>query len=213
MLFVFIGNKERGNQLLNILTSYSTKNNNISLCLCFNDKKLMKSFMILINKIFSSYCIFLSNNFGNDIMPTLLMYEKIKKMKTFSKIIKLHTKGDNLWFTVTTSFLLNKSHSILYNLFKENQTKSNCLTDPRFMFIYDTSYNKITYNKYNHYLNKQYFAAGSVFYCERSTFDKVVDFIKNNDFKQFFLNNMYDPNWINIDNSPIHFIERLFGMI
>ena len=37
--------------------------------------------------------------------------------------------------------------------------------------------------------------------------------IKNNDYKSFIFNNLYENNTINFDNSPTHFLERLFGII
>ena len=41
---------------------------------------------------------------------------------------------------------------------------------------------------------------------------KVVDFVKNNNFKSYLLNNLYENNSINKNYSPIHFLERLFGI-
>jgi hypothetical protein len=36
---------------------------------------------------------------------------------------------------------------------------------------------------------------------------------KNSETRAFFTNNMYDTNIINVTNSYIHFLERLFGII
>ena len=62
-------------------------------------------------------------------------------------------------------------------------------------------------------MNKKYFIAGTIFFCQSIVFDSVINFIKNNNYKSYFLNNLYDNNQVNVQNSPIHFIERLFGRI
>ena len=41
---------------------------------------------------------------------------------------------------------------------------------------------------------------------------QVLDFFKNN-YKTIFLQNMYDNNSININESYVHFMERLFGVL
>jgi hypothetical protein len=37
--------------------------------------------------------------------------------------------------------------------------------------------------------------------------------MKNNNFREYILNNLYDNNCTFHDHSPIHFLERLFGII
>ena len=68
-------------------------------------------------------------------------------------------------------------------------------------------------NRYKKHLTKKKFVRGSMFYCEKSLFDKISSFIQNNNYRQFLLINMYDTNAINETNSPVHFLERLFGFI
>ena len=53
----------------------------------------------------------------------------------------------------------------------------------------------------------KYFIANTIF------FTQVLNFIKNNDFRSFFINNMYDNNLVNFHHSPAHFLERLFGIL
>ena len=67
-------------------------------------------------------------------------------------------------------------------------------------------------DKYNKLIKKDYFVKGSIFYSKKNVFDKILDFIENNNYKQYFINNFYEINIININNSPIHFIERLFSI-
>jgi hypothetical protein len=54
---------------------------------------------------------------------------------------------------------------------------------------------------------------GTIFYADSIVFEKVIDFIKNNNYRSYLLNSLYENNSINEDFSPIHFLERLFGII
>jgi hypothetical protein len=64
------------------------------------------------------------------------------------------------------------------------------------------------------YINKNKFAAGSIFYTSNDVYKKIINFIKCSNYRSFFfLNNMYDHNFVNLETSPIHFLERLFGVI
>jgi hypothetical protein len=57
------------------------------------------------------------------------------------------------------------------------------------------------------------FVGGTIFYAENIVFEKVIEFLKNNNYRSYFLNNLYENNSINKEFSPIHFLERLFGII
>ena len=67
--------------------------------------------------------------------------------------------------------------------------------------------------KYKYLTNKNYFIAGTIFFCDKIVFEKILNFIENNNYRAFFTNNLYDTNLINITNSLIHYLERLFGII
>jgi len=57
------------------------------------------------------------------------------------------------------------------------------------------------------------FVVGTIFYIKSINFNKVLNFMINNNFKAFILNNMYDDNRTFFNNSYVHFLERLFGVI
>ena len=57
------------------------------------------------------------------------------------------------------------------------------------------------------------FVAGTIFYCRSIVFEKVIQFMENNNYKSYLLNNLYENNSINKDYSPIHFLERVFGVV
>ena len=57
------------------------------------------------------------------------------------------------------------------------------------------------------------FVAGTIFYADNIIFESVLQFMKNNSGHSYLLNNLYENNSINNDFSPIHFLERVFGII
>ena len=56
------------------------------------------------------------------------------------------------------------------------------------------------------------FVGGTIFYSPESFFNKTLQFMKQN-FRCYLFNNLYENNSINMHNSPIHFLERVFGSI
>jgi hypothetical protein len=92
---------------------------------------------------------------------------------------------------------------------------SNCIGEPNY-------YINLQMDKFNNLLkqkhiskidiNKQ-FVGGTIFYAPSLVFDNVLNFVKNNNYRSYLLNNLYENNTINRDFSPIHFLERLFGVI
>ena len=101
----------------------------------------------------------------------------------------------------------------------KSEIDSNCLGNSNYKYYIDNKnnfeyfVNKKLKDKYKGKMDKKYFIAGTIFFCEKITFDTILDFIENNNFRCYFTNNFYDSNIINFTNSPLHFIERLFGTI
>jgi hypothetical protein len=82
------------------------------------------------------------------------------------------------------------------------------------MDLFEDTFNndlKIKYAENIH--STKFFIAGTIFYSPGIVMDNVIEFIKNNNYRSYFLNNLYENNTINKDFSPIHFLERLFGVI
>jgi len=211
LLLVFIGYIDIGEKLLNKIINYkSIEKFNISFC--FNSLKIYNNFKNKIKKNFTNYSIYISNEFGNDIIPTLLMYNEIKKKYVFNHIIKLQTKSYEEQMNELTDFLLSKKLNILISL-KRNDC--NCIgIDKYYMKIKDDIFNQELIEKYNHKINNDYnFIIGTIFYTDSITFNSVLYFIKNNDTNGFLLNNLYDSNRIIYKKSYVHYLERLFGII
>ena len=213
LILVYIGNLERGIDLINKLIQYKNiqKNINISFCLNINIKN-EDSFLKIKNIIkdnFQFYAIYFCKEFGTDITPTLLMYNDIIKTRQFKHIIKLHTKSKDLYESLT-SYLLSCS---LNDLITKVNIKSNFIGN-NYLCIKNDVFNKELKKKYRKEINNDFFfVTGTIFYTTNIVFSKVLDFVKTNNYKSYLLNNLYENNCINKDYSPVHFVERLFGII
>ena len=210
LVLVFIGNEEKGNDLIEKLIEYK-KTQRMNVSFCFNSLSIMNNLKLKIKDFFQYYAIYLSKEFGTDITPTLLMYDDISKNHEFKHIIKLHTKSITDQYEDLTKYLLSVPLKTLC-LKKHN---SNCIGNENYYTILkDDVFNKQLLFSHHTYLNiENTFVAGTIFYCENIVMQKVVDFVKNNNFKSYLLNNLYENNSINKNYSPIHFLERLFGII
>ena len=165
---------------------------------------------MLIKNNFEFFSIYISNEYGNDIIPTMLMYDMIQQKYNFTHIIKLHTKSIKYQFDNLTDFLL--SHPI-EKLITHPITDSNCI-GYQYKPLYTDNFNRDSIQKFDHYLNRNFsFVPGTIFYTQKVIMDKVLFLIKNENYRSFLLNNLYDDNSINKHYSPIHFLERLFGVI
>jgi hypothetical protein len=213
LVMVFIGNEERGLELINRIIEYK-KIQEFNISFCFNCETLFSSEKIKkkIKDNFQFYAIYISNELGTDITPTLLMYNEIIKNYQFPHIIKLHTKSITNQFNDLTNYLLNKP---LSKLLLEKKTNCNSIGHPDYyMDLFEDTFNndlKIKYAENIH--STKFFIAGTIFYSPGIVMDNVIEFIKNNNYRSYFLNNLYENNTINKDFSPIHFLERLFGVI
>ena len=212
ILLAFIGNIDVGNDLLEKIIKYK-KIETFNISFCFNSKIVYEHFKQLIHKNFLYFSIYFTNEYGTDIQPTIFMYNDICKKNNFDYIIKLHTKTIKNEYNDLTNFLLSNTLSSL----KKNMNKkiSKCVgPDNYYISMNDDIFNKRNVTKYINFLdvNKK-FVKGTIFFTEHKIFAKVIDFIKNNDYKSFIFNNLYENNSININYSPTHFLERLFGII
>lgn len=210
LLLVFIGNYDIGINLINKIIQYKNfEKFNISFC--FNNQEIIDKLFEIINNNFENYAIYLNSELGNDIVPTLLMYDDIIKKYTYKYIIKLQTKSNINIFNQLTDFLLMKKLKNLLTSFKQY---SNCINHYDFYLrIENDLFNKKLYNKYDEYIDKEKsFVTGTIFFTKSSIFNKVLLIMKEN-YKECFLNNMYDNNCTFFEDSYIHFLERLFGII
>jgi hypothetical protein len=134
-------------------------------------------------------------------------------MIEFKKIIKLHTKTTDMeLLNKSTEYLLDKPEEQLEKAHKYKKI-CNCVNDIIYLHKdIDSILNKKILDKYRNILDKPKFIRGTMFYCDKIVFDKTIDLIKM-DWKMFFNNTMYELNCVIYKNSPIHAVERIFGMI
>ena len=211
LLLVFIGNKEIGIDLINRILEYK-KIQKINVSFCFNSVEMSNNFKDIIKKNFEYYSIYISKNLGTDITSTLLMYYDISKKYKFSHIIKLHTKSIKDSYMNLTNFILSMP---LNKLILHKKNNCNCIGNKiYYMALKDDVFNLLLIKEHEQKLNMNYdFVAGTIFYCSTIVFEKVIKFMENNNYKSYLLNNLYENNSINKNYSPIHFLERVFGVI
>ena len=210
LLIVFIGNENVGKVLLEKIIKYKSIQS-FALGTCFRNEELYSKMKDVIISNFTNYALFISKEYGNDIIPSLMMYNKISNLIKFNNIIKLHTKtSDVKWFDDISNFLLANNIDEL-NSYKTDIC--NCIGPNDYLISLNDRDNINTIRIFEKYIdvNKK-FVKGSMFYCDRIVFDKILDLISTN-YKMFFNNNLYDINIINLLYSPIHTLERFFGII
>lgn len=212
LILVFIGNIYIGDKLIDKIIEYKKLEPLLNVSFCINYKCNTDNLNNKIRENFENYAIYLSKEMGNDIVPTMLMYNNIKKYNSYTHIIKLQTKSYQKQMDELTDFLLTKNINSLLSLKNEN---CNCIcNNTNYMKIKDDIFNSELVYKFNNYINfENLFVIGTVFYTDSITFDAILNFMKNNDYHAYLLNNMYDNNRIVYKKSYVHFLERLFGII
>lgn len=211
LLLVFIGNEQIGRLLIQKLIYYKNfQEFNISFCV--NSEYLNNALRPLISENFTNYAVYISNEFGTDITPSMLMYDCIAKRYAFNHVIKFHTKSILNMFNELTDFLISMP---LDKLLKHKQSNCNCIGYQKYYIdIKNDPWVKNSLKKYYSRLNgNNKFVGGTIFYAEKKVFDSVLKFMKENSPHSYLLNNLYENNSINQDFSPIHFLERVFGII
>ena len=213
ILLVFLGNADIAINLISKIIKYKKINKEFNISFCIN-KNIKNSTIIkkLIKQHFDFYAIYYSKELGTDITPTLLMYNDIIKTHSINHILKLHTKTiSNLYNNLTDFLLTNTLNTIIH----QKKVTCNCIgpTDSYISLKNDIFNNKLKSTHSNKININFEFVAGTIFYCKNIVFGKVLYFLKNNNYRAYILNNLYENNSINQDFSPIHYNERLFGSI
>jgi hypothetical protein len=216
LLLVFIGNEEIGIDLIQKIIHYKEMQNNFNVAFCFNNNSIKEFNTIkqLITDNFDFYAIYKCMECGSDIIPTLLMYNNITLSHNFKHIFKFHTKSDNTIYSNLTNFLFSKPLLELINQ-HENLSLSNCIGFPNnYINLHSDNFNDMLKKIYASRIDfNKSFVGGTIFYSSSIVFDNVLIFLKNTNYRAFILNNLYENNLINQNFSPVHFLERLFGVI
>jgi hypothetical protein len=216
LIVVFIGNEERGIDLINKIINFK-KIETFNVSFCFNNlndtEKYTYKIKNLIKENFEFYSIYNCKELGTDITPTLLMCDDIiENHHKFKHIIKLHTKSISNQYTELTDYILSMP---LKKLLETKKDFCNCIGNPNYYItLSDDIFNNELLIKHANELNINHsFVGGTIFYTSSDILVEVINFIKKNNYRSYFLNSLYENNCINKDYSPIHFIERVFGVI
>uniref|UniRef100_A0A6C0E0V2 DUF5672 domain-containing protein n=1 Tax=viral metagenome TaxID=1070528 RepID=A0A6C0E0V2_9ZZZZ len=212
LLLVFIGNEERGNDLINRIINYKKIQLVFNVAFCFNlNKNIAEKLKHKIKNNFEFYAVYECKECGTDITPTMLMYDDITKLNKFQHVIKLQTKSITKDYTELTDYLLSVPLETLITFKNKN---CNCIGHPNY-------YIKVNKDIFNNELKLRNlsklnidfsFVGGTIFYSPASILDKTLEFMQSS-YRSYLLNNLYENNSINLHNSPIHFLERVYGTI
>ena len=209
VIIAFIRDENIGEILINKIIAYK-QIQSFALAIIFKNTNLYEKFITIITDSIENYAMFISKEYGNEVIPTLMAYNKIKSQIQFDSVIKLHTKSNISWFTDTTDFLLTKTLDQLEELNNQNLL-SNCLNAPKYIYTdTDQRINRKILDKYANNIDKRYFVAGTIFFCKSMVFDKIIEIIKS-DCAMYWNNTLYEFNNIIYINSPAHALERLLG--
>lgn len=200
LIILFIGNITNGIYILDKIQKYKLiEKYNLAICCKYNFIKEIQ--------IYDFDILYSSNEFGNDIVPSLLVWDDLKD-RNYKNIIKIHTKSDINILNDSLNFLLTKNINKL-KILKNNNC--SCI-GYKYVYIRDDIFNKKILIDNKKLIKHNYFVPYTIFLTEENIMNKVLLFFKNN-YKIIFLQNMYDTNMINQYYSYVHFMERLFGYI
>lgn len=209
LLLIYIGSEININIIIEKIKKYNTIEN-FAIAFCVN-YRIIDIVIPLLKICFSeNYIIYSCNELGNDIVPSLLLYDEIinNKKYSFDYVIKIHSKSDKTFLCEAIDYLFNFN---LNNLLLKKNEKSSTIGF-KYINIKNDVFNKLLVSKYGDLLKHNEFVHGTIFLAKKYVMDNVLLFLKNN-YKIIFFQNMYDNNFLNKDYSYIHFMERLFGYV
>jgi len=212
LVLLFIGNEAKGVDLLKRVIQYK-KIETFNVAICLNScQSFSEKFKEMIKTSFQYYAVYYCKEMGTDITPTMLMCDDIFRRHKFQNIIKLHTKSISNHYTDLTNFVLGNTMKDMLAMKKPN---CNCVGHPDYYIpLSKDIFNTELFDKYSNSLKMtNSFVGGTIFFAQYNVFAEVIQFIKKNQYRSYIINNLYENNCINKNYSPIHFIERLFGVI
>ncbi|ADO67304.1 hypothetical protein crov271 [Cafeteria roenbergensis virus] len=196
LIILFWGNNDIGTEILKKIKLFKFKYNLL----------IVKKTGINYN-FNNKYFVIETNEYGNDIIPTIIGFNFANTFLNFNYILKLQTKSDIKWRNPLINFFLNKSKTDLINLL-DNQ---EFICHPKFISkITSTLINKLFLQNLN--WNDKSFPAGSIYFCKKHKFDNMIKFINYSSPHKYFIQTMYDTHYVLRGNSSVHFLERLVGI-
>lgn len=207
LFLIFIGNIDIGRNLLKELLTRNNISNECSFAFCVRNT-IINDIIDEIKDNFNNCIVYASNEFGNDITPSLLVFDNINEKYNFDYIVKIHTKGREKIYEAAMNYLLERP---LDKLISE---ESEICSSVGYMYVNREKdrWNLDLYKEYENLIKKSSFVPATIFFTKSEIVKKVLDFLKEN-YMKIFIQNMYDNNMVNKNCSYVHFLERLFGYI
>ena len=202
LILLYINDIDIANIIFTKINNYRYKNR-LHIGVIFNNNIKNKNLIYDKIKIMTdSFTILTCKEYGNGTIPTLILYNHLKSID-IEHIIKIPTT--NKYLDLSLKFLLDTSISDLDKLFN----KPHRCINTKFLYKKETKYFKNFDIKYN--ITDHEYIYNGIFYTKSEQFDNILNFIKiYENYRTFFVNNMYDPNLILLDNNPIHYLDIIF---
>ena len=122
LIIVHIGSYELGIEIINKFINIGI---NDTYLYCFNvNNDVNNDIKILIEENFKNYIISSTINFGNDIVPSLLLYNYINSKYKIQYILKIQTKGNRIWFDGNIDILITEHINKMLYLFDNSNIDS-----------------------------------------------------------------------------------------
>jgi hypothetical protein len=207
VIILHCGNKEIGLEIINLLIKNNL--NKYLLAISYYNDDINDLIKLIADK-FENYFIVKTNNFGNDITPSLITYYNLKKITNFDFIMKLHTKSHENWRNNMIIPLTTKFNNII-NFMKHKKNVNLCCANRALLncdeFCNDYT-NEIIETKC---LKNKTFCGGTCFISKEKLFNKILFEVPEKAIKSLFFFTFYVNNTLFMSNSPAHTFERLFG--
>jgi hypothetical protein len=148
-------------------------------------------------------------NLGQDISPSLILYNILRKKNIkFDYILKLHTKTNTYWLNLLINGLISKNIKPMIDLM-EKENNMGMIGSAKYKIKIKGSKNNRNIMHLNYKNDKIYnssFIGGTMFLCKKIIFESLIKNNKNI-IKRMFIASFYIQ-----DNSPAHALERIFGI-
>lgn len=166
---------------------------------------------------FPNSCLLKATDVGSDIIPSFVCFQQASRYITFKYILKLHTKTDKQW----RINLMQCFHQIgeLLHFMEENHSIS-VLCNKQYVETHNDFCTTILHHTLSFIapelrskiLKHFSFVKGTIFLCQRHIFDELLK-----QHSQLLLSALVIPfyydNFLFPQTSPMHCIERMFGII
>lgn len=181
-------------------------NNKIDIAFCYVEGTDHRNAINIIKNLGVKYAIYTSKNFGTDTVPFNWVFEDIPK--TYEYILKFHTKSNSEWlYRMIDCFCENLKG--IFEFVEESKVELFCsknILEKNDIFCHKILDERFDIKPY------YYFPAGTIFLSTTKLLEEITSEVEwktilNDSAK----NMMYYDNYIFVDNSPVHSIERYIG--